>query len=163
MATLEQGLEQQEVLNMRSMKPSAAQRIILRLTSYQEHSQLSWEDAAKFNRTLHQEHGKPGYKFTYQEGSYYLDFDPAPMDEDRSSLRTAVDRTSLAIYESRLPAAVVRGWLVDADSPQVSELYPDDWQRMEPVTDSATEMFQRHQTEMFSNIFDRMLFEPDFA
>jgi hypothetical protein len=33
MATLEQGLEQQEVLNMRSMKPSAAQRIILRLTS----------------------------------------------------------------------------------------------------------------------------------
>ena len=162
MATLEQGLEQQEVLSVRSMKPGATQRVILRLTSYGP-DRLSRSDARKFNHTMHNEHGKAGYNLTYQEGSYYLDFDPATVDEDRSSLRMAIVRTSSAVYDSGLPAAVVQAWLVDADAPQVSELYPDDWKQLEAIGDSATEMFERHQAELFSGVFDRMLFEPDFA
>jgi len=163
-----QGLEQlqtNESLEVRSLSPNAAHRVILRLTSYEMGGKLSRDKAWVFNHVLRgEETGKSDFEITVREGSYYLDFTGHSVQEDmRSTLRQSVDRTARAVYASKLPAAVVQAWVVAANAPHVSELYPEDWATLEPIHTSATEMFERAQSEVVSADIDAMLWEPDFS
>lgn len=156
-STPEQGHRTLQLLN--------AHRVVLRLTSYSPEP-LERNGANTFHHALRttSETDHADYSLTYCDHSYFLDFNPTPQDEQRSTLRQAVERVDTALFETGLPAAIVSAFMLDADSPQLSERYPDELKHLpNAITDSALDIFERHRAEMVGPLLDRLVFHPDFS
>lgn len=149
----------------RTLQPLNAHRVVLRLTSYGP-TPLERDGANAFHHVLRTTTGteQTDYSLTYCDHSYFVDFNPTPQDEQRSTLRQAVGRVDTALFETGLPAAIVGAFILDADSPQLSERYPDELKHLpNAVTDSALDIFERHRADMVGPMLDRLVFHPDFS
>ena len=165
MATLEQGLELQDSKLKRSLSPGTSERIIIRLTSVSPEP-LDTKQAREFSHALRRvQRGPADYVLalvteelpknaspgTKAPASFYLDFNATPDHDPRSTLRHAVQLIGSAALDTLSPTRIVGAWAVPEHTDPVQLLVRSDGLNdMPELTQSAIEMYDRHQDELIS-------------